>query len=186
MTFNYNHILLSIAKTTVLAMLFYCCTPKGSKGNVVNFHEVAQGVGREVIIKHTDSGRLSAILVTPMLRDFTHVDFPHYEFPEGVELTIYDKKGEGESKVYADYAIQYEKTKMVDLKGNVKIITADSSVLKAPQLYWNQQLHWVFTDQPYDVRFKNGAKNKGSGFDANEDFTNFRSRSNVGTQILEE
>ena len=185
MTFNYNHIVLSIAKTIVLAMLFYCCTPKGAEGSAINFHEVAQGVGREVVIKHTDSGRLAATLLAPVLKDFTHVMFPHYEFPEGVELTVYGKKGE-ESKVYADYAIQYEKTKMVDLQGNVKIVTADSSVLKAPQLYWNQKLHWVYTDQPYYVKFKNGAENKGAGFDANEDFTNFKSRSNVGTQIIEE
>ena len=185
MRFNSKNILLSIAKTTVLAMLFYCCTPKGQQNDTINFEEVAQGTGYEVVVKHTDSGRLSAVLVTPVLKDFTHVSFPHYEFPKGVELTVYGKKGE-ESKVYADYAIQYEKTKVVDLQGNVKIITADSSVLKAPQLYWNQSLHWVYTDQPYDVKFKNGAKNKGSGFDANEDFTNFKSRSNVGTQILED
>lgn len=185
MKFNSNHILSSIAKTTVLAMLFYCCTPKEKEGKAINFQEVAQGIGYEVVVKHTDSGRLTAILVSPVLKDFTHVDFPHYEFPKGVELTIYDKKG-GESKVFADYAIQYEKTKMVDLQGNVRIVTSDSSVLNAPQLYWNQQLHWVYTDKDYDVRFKNGAKNKGSGFDANEDFTNFKSRSNVGTQILED
>jgi len=185
MKFNYNHILLSIVKTTVLAMLFYCCTPKDQKFNTINFHEVAQGTGYEVLVKHTDSGRLAATLLTPVLKDFTHVNFPYYEFPEGVELTVFGKEGE-ESKVFADYAIQYEKTKMVDLKGNVKIITSDSSVLKAPQLYWNQQLHWVYTDQPYDVKFKNGAENKGSGFDANEDFTNFKSRTNVGTQIIEE
>lgn len=185
MKFNFTHISLSIVKTSVLAMLFYCCTPKSQSRNTVNFEEVAQGTGYEVVVKHTDSGRLSATLLTPILKDFTHVEFPYYEFPEGIELTVYGKEGE-ESKVYADYAIQYEKTKMVDLQGNVKIITSDSSVLKAPQLYWNQQLHWVYTDQEYDVRFKNGAKNKGSGFDANEDFTNFKSRSNVGTQIIED
>ena len=185
MEFNSNHILKSIAKTVVLVMLFYCCTPKEQNISAINFEEVAQGTGREVVVKHTDSGRLAATLIAPILKDFTHIDFPHYEFPEGVELTVYDKEG-SESKIFADYAIQYEKTKMVDLQGNVKIITSDSSVLNAPQLYWNQKLHWVYTDQPYDVRFKNGAKNKGSGFDANEDFTNFKSRSNIGTQILED
>ena len=182
---NQNHILISIVKTLVLAMLFYSCTTKSQDGSVVNFEEVAQGTGRDVVIKHTDSGRLSAKLKTSLLKDFTHVKFPYYEFPDGVELTIYGKDST-ESKVFADYAIQYEKTKLVDLKGNVKIITADSTVLDAPQLYWNQKLHWVYTDQPYNVLFENGAKNKGSGFDANEDFTNFKSRSNVGTQVLED
>ena len=185
MKFKSNYILKSIAKTTVLAMLFYCCNSKEQNTTAVNFEEVAQGIGREVEIKHTDSGRLAATMITSVLKDFTHINFPYYEFPEGVELTVFDKEGK-QSKVFADYAIQYEKTKMVDLQGNVKIITSDSSVLNAPQLYWNQKLHWVYTDQPYDVRFKNGAKNKGSGFDANEDFSNFKSRSNVGIQIIED
>jgi len=185
MKFNTSNIFLSIAKTSVLAMLFYCCTPKEEEGSIINFSEVAQGTGRDVVIKHTDSGRLAVKLITPLMKDFTHVDFPYYEFPKGVELTVYAEDST-ESRVFADYAIQYDKTKLVDLKGNVKVVTADSTILNAPQLYWNQKLHWVYTDEPYKVQFKNGAKNQGSGFDANEDFTNFKSRSNIGTQILED
>ena len=185
MKIKYKNIFTNIAIAFVIAMFFYCCTPKEQNGFSVNFHEVAQGVGKDLVIKHTDSGRLSAELISSTMKDFTHVSFPYYEFPDGVELIIYDKKG-GKSKVFADYAIQYEATKIVDMKGNVRVITADSTQLTAPQLYWNQVLHWVYTDNPYDITFNNGAKNKGEGFDANEDFTNFKSRANIGTQILEE
>lgn len=178
-------IIKNIAKIMVLAMFFYACSPSEQEGFSVNFYEVAQGIGKELVIKHTDSGRLSAELITPLMKDFTHISFPYYEFPEGVELIIYDKNG-GTSRVFADHAIQYDATKIVDMKGNVRVITADSTRLTAPQLYWNQALHWVYTDKPYNITFKNGAKNKGEGFDANEDFTNFKSRSNIGTQILED
>ena len=98
MKFFQKNILLSIAKTMVLAMFFYCCSPTEKQNFSVNFHEVAQGVGKELVIKHSDSGRLSAELITPLMKDFTHVFFSYYEFPDGVELVIYDEKG-GESKV---------------------------------------------------------------------------------------
>ncbi|WP_010522070.1 hypothetical protein [Aquimarina agarivorans] len=167
----------------LVAMFFYCCAPKGNQNNTINFTEVAQGVGKEVVVKYTDSGRLVAIMKAPVFKDFTHIDFPYREFPKGVELIVFDKKG-GQSNVKADFGVQYELTNLVDLRGNVKIVTADSVLVNAPQLYWDQKLHWLYTDNDYDAVLKNGAKNKGAGFDVNEDFTNFRSRTNVGTQIL--
>ena len=70
--------------------------------------------------------------------------------------------------------------------GDVVVVTSDSTKLTADQLYWDQVRNWVFTDHPNTIRFKNGAINEGKGFDSNQEFTNFRSRSNVGVQILEE
>ncbi len=43
------------------------------------------------------------------------------------------------SKVTADYAIKYEATNLVDLRNNVNIVTSDSIVLHANQLYWDQK-----------------------------------------------
>jgi len=176
-------ILKNIATIFAVAMFFYACSSKDKDEITVDFKEVAQGIGKDVVIKHTDSGRLSLILKAPVLKDYTHIDFPYTEFPEGIKLTVFDKDG-GESIILADYAIRYELTNLVDLRGNVDITTADSSVLKAPQLYWNQKLKWAYTDQKYSIKAKNGSVNNGNGFDANQEFTIFRSRKNKGQQIL--
>lgn len=166
-------------------MFFYACSAKKENRNTINFKEVAQGVGREVVIKHTDSGRLTAILKADLLKDYTHLDFPYTEFPKGMELTILDQDG-GQSVVVSDYAIQYKKTGIIDLQGDVQIITADSSVLKTSQIYWHQSYNWAFTDQSYSIRAKDGSLNKGNGFDANQKFTIFKSRTNKGKQILKD
>lgn len=167
----------------IVTMFFYACSSDKDNGRIINFKEVAQGQGKEVVIKHTDSGRLTTILKSPILKDYTHLDFPYTEFPKGIELIIYDTKG-GESKVFSDYAIHYKLTNLVDLRGNVRVFTADSSELKAPQLYWNQSLKWAYTDKPYEIKAKNGSINKGDGFDANQKFTLFKSRTNKGKQVL--
>ena len=74
---------------------------------------------------------------------------------------------------------------MIDLRKNVVLITSDSLVLKADQLYWYQAKQWVFTDQPYQIKFKDGSYNDGSRFDSSQDFTAFISRKNTGVQLIE-
>ena len=72
------------------------------------------------------------------------------------------------------------------MRNNVKIITADSVILTTSQLYWDTRKEWVFTDRKYKIRLSNGTENTGVGFDADQDFTIFNSRSNTGIQILED
>jgi hypothetical protein len=75
---------------------------------------------------------------------------------------------------------------MIDLRENVVLITSDSLVLKASQLYWDQANQWVFTDQPYQIKFKDGSYNDGARFDSSQDFTEFLSRKNAGVQLIEQ
>lgn len=115
--------------------------------------------------------------------DFSNFEFPYQEFPEGVEVHFWDE-GE-ENIVTSDYAIRYDNTFIVDLRENVVLTTSDSLVLRASQLYWDQKNQWVFTDQPYQIKFKDGSYNDGARFDSSEDFTNFISRKNQGVQIID-
>lgn len=119
------------------------------------------------------------------MRDFSNKNFPYREFPDGLIVEFYDEERK-KNTVTANYGVIYNETGLIDLQGNVVVITSDSTELTADQLYWDQTINWVFTDHPNTIQFKNGALNKGQGFDSNQEFTNFRSRSNVGVQILEE
>lgn len=144
-----------------------------------------QAVARELDLKYTDSGRLVANLRSPRMLDFSNKKFPYREFPDGLEVEFYDEENQ-KSTVRADYGVVYEETGLIDLQGEVVIFTSDSTRLEASQLYWDQNLGWVFTDKPNKIRFPNGALNEGQGFDANQNFGNFRSRINVGVQIIED
>ncbi len=143
---------------------------------------VAEGKG--INFKYTDSGKLVTNLLTEKLLDYSNLKFPYKEFPEGIEVLFWDKEGK-KSTVNSDYAIQYDKTGLVDLRKNVVLVTADSVVLKANQLYWDQKNQWVFTDLPYQIKFKDGSYNDGARFDGNQDFTIFLSRKNQGVQLID-
>lgn len=141
-------------------------------------------VGKNINFKYTDSGKMVSNLLADKLLDFSNLKFPYKEFPEGIEVHFWDEKN-NENIVMADYAIQYDDTGLIDLRQNVEIITSDSVVLRADQLYWDQKSAWVFTDQRYRIIFKDGSYNEGESFDSNQDFTIFLSRRNQGVQLLD-
>ena len=140
-------------------------------------------IGVDINVKYTDSGKVKTNLLSKKLLDYSNYGFPYQEFPEGVEVRFWE---DGEmSTVTADYAIRYEETGMIDMRDNVKIITSDSLVLSATQLYWDQNSQWVFTDQPYRIEFKDGSYNDGGQFDSSQDFTEFISLKNNGVQLID-
>ncbi len=168
----------------LIAVTLFAC--KGNKNEIKKLNlkdDAPLAIGKEINLKYTDSGKVVANLLTPTLLDFTNFNFPYREFPNGLTLYFYQ---EGKTTtIQSDYAMFYEKNDLVDLRENVKIITADSLVLHANQLYWDQKNKWVFTDQPYTITFSDGSFNDGIGFDSSEDFTTFLSRKNQGIQFID-
>lgn len=142
-------------------------------------------IGKGINLFYTDSGKVKAHLKSPLMYDFSTQKFPYREFPKGLKVEFFNEKQE-KNTIKADYGIIYEATGLVDLRGNVKIITSDSTVVHANQLYWDQNREWVFTDVPYRVKLGDGGTNRGEGFDSNENFDNFSSRSNIGVQVIDE
>ena len=147
--------------------------------------DAPQSIGAGINLIYTDSGRVVATLKSEVMKDFTNKEFAYREFPEGLKVEFLDENRK-KNTVTADYGIIYSETGLIDLQGNVVVVTSDSTKLMADQLYWDQANSWVFTDHPNIIRFKNGALNEGQGFDSNQEFSNFRSRSNIGVQIFEE
>ncbi|MAP54344.1 LPS export ABC transporter periplasmic protein LptC [Altibacter sp.] len=179
------HSIKSVMATLVVITLFAC------EGNYQNIRQLSLtdgapiAEGRNIDLKYTDSGKVVTNLLAPLLHDYSNYEFPYQEFPEGVEVRFWNEKNE-KSTVTSDYAIRFEGTNIVDLRKNVVLVTSDSTILKADQLYWDQKNKWVFTDQPYQMKLKDGSYNDGARFDSNEDFTNFLSRKNQGVQIIDQ
>ena len=163
--------------------LFSC---EGNYKNIQKMNlkdEEPVAVGRTINLKYTDSDKVTVNLLAPLLKDYSNFEFPYQEFPEGIILYFWDK--ENKSTVSSDYAVQFKNTGIVDLIGNVKITTSDSTIIKAKQLYWDQANEWIFTNQPYQIIFADGSYNDGLQFDSNQEFTSFLSRNNQGIQLVD-
>lgn len=127
------------------------------------------GVAENINLKHTDSGRVSANLLSPKMLDYSNRDFPYSEFPEGIVLNLFDEQNK-KSVVVSDYAIVYDQTGLLDLQGNV-VITSENGVLKTEQLFYDQKKEWLFTNKPVEYKTENDIIH-GNGFDSNSKFTN--------------
>ncbi|GAA0752611.1 LPS export ABC transporter periplasmic protein LptC [Psychroflexus lacisalsi] len=185
MIFRNTFIYKSIAVCLFTAMLFSC------EGNLKEVKEMEkdflepQSKVYDLNLFYTDSGSVRANLRSPKMLDYSNRKFPFREFPQGIELDFFEQDS-SKNTVYSDYAIQYLETGLIDLRKNVKIVTSDSTILRGPQLYWDQQQEWLFTDYSYSLQLPNGARNEGEGFDSDQKFNTFNSRSNTGIQYIKD
>ncbi len=121
---TYQKLIQGIVTVSAVTMLFSC---EGNLERVRAFDmpgENPQAVGRNLNLKYTDSGRLVATLKSERMLDFTNLAFPYREFPDGIEVEFFDEERK-KNTVTANYAIIYDQTNLIDLQGDVVLITSE-------------------------------------------------------------
>jgi LPS export ABC transporter protein LptC len=157
--------------TIIMVTMFFSCSDSFNQVQKMGISENEPiGIAENINLKYTDSGRVTANLISPKMLDFTNRDFPYNEFPEGIALDIFDDENK-KSVVVANYAIIYNETNLIDLQGNVVITTNDKRVLKTEQLFYDQKREWLFTNKPVTFISETDIIH-GNGFDSNSKFTN--------------
>jgi LPS export ABC transporter protein LptC len=166
------HMLSSLRKVLLLcaATLFLVsCGDNIDEVRKINIKELnPMGEAQDFNLKYTDSGKIKAILKSPQMLDFSHLEFPFTEFPKGIKVTIYDDQA-NQSVVVSNYAISYSGSNIIDLRGKVKITTHDGKMLETEQLYYDQKNEWFFTQKAYKFTDKGNVIN-GIGIDFSKDF----------------
>lgn len=166
--------------------MLFACDNNLNEVNKFNLEvDNPQGVAKKINLFYTDSGAVKANLRSPKMLDYSNEKYPYRIFPIGVEVDFFNSDST-KNTIIADSAIVHANSDLIDMRHNVKIITADSLILTTSQLYWDTSKQWVFTDRDYKIRLANGTENQGTGFDADQEFTVFNSRSNTGVQIIED
>jgi len=145
--------------------------------NSVAFSPV--GRSENINLKYTDSGKVKAILVSPLMLDYSNLEYGFNEFPRGVNVTLIDDQQKN-SYIVSDYAITYADTDIIDLQGNVKITSNDGSVLATQQLYYDQKNEWFYTEKRFKFTDGKGGMLEGPGIDFNKDFTIMNTQRNTG------
>ena len=170
MTIALKYKLLHIVTAIAVTMFFSCKDNFKAVQNIGSSEHQPIGVAEDINLKYTDSGKVEAILKSPKMFDYSNREFGYNEFTEGVHLELFEndvKKG----TVISNYAIVYNKTNIIDLQGDVKVVTDAKDTLFAQQLYYDNSREWLFTNKP--VTFRTGQDLiHGNGFDSNSEFTN--------------
>jgi LPS export ABC transporter protein LptC len=155
---------------TVLAVtLFFGCESNFKEVQKINFSEfVPAGDTDMANTKYTDSGRITGVLISPKMLDYSNVSFPFTEFPKGIDVTLYDKK-QKRTFITANYAVSYKNTSIIDLQGKVKIKSEAGQMLETEQLFFDQKNEWFYTERKFKLTDVKGVSN-GQGIDFSKDF----------------
>ena len=171
---------------SVLAVtLFFSCDDGSSILKQINqFNENPVGIAYDIRMTYTDSAKVKAILTAPINLDYTHLSFKYSEFPEGLKIIFYNDNNE-ENTVVADYGILYNQTRIVDLQGNVVLLSNSGSRLETSQMYWDSEKEWLFTEQPFTFKSENEDM-AATRLDTNKEFSKFQTGKLTGTILVEE
>lgn len=181
---RYTNIFVKTVTIVFVTVFFYACQDNYADIKRMQKASLAPaGIAENINLKHTDSGKLRAHLISAKMLDFSNKEFAYNSFPEGLVVYLYENGNK--TTVKADQAVVYNKTQLIDLRGNVQVLTHDGKKLLADQLYYDQKTEWLFTNQSYKYESEDGGYNIGKGgFDANADFTIFSSFDNDGEQYI--
>jgi LPS export ABC transporter protein LptC len=173
-------------RTIIIILIFFIsCEDNFQEIKNINSNDrLPVGIAEDIKLIYTDSSKVKAVLTAPLNKDFTNQDFPFSEFPNGINITFFDEN-KNATLVKANYAITYNKTNIVDLKGDVIINVHDGSILKTSQLFWDPEQEWLFTEEKFS--FKNDDYDIiAKRLDANRSFTVFNTGKLDGKVLVEE
>ncbi|UQD55901.1 LPS export ABC transporter periplasmic protein LptC [Flavobacterium sp. K5-23] len=163
-----KYIIISVV-TVFTVTLFFGCESNFKEVQKINFTEFTpNGDADNVNLKYTDSGRITSVLISSKMLDFTTISFPFTEFPKGIDVTFYDKNGK-KTRITSNYAVSYKSTSIIDLKGKVKIASEEGQTLETEQLFFDQKNEWFFTEKKFKFTDLKGVSN-GQGIDFSKDF----------------
>ena len=155
--------------TALAVTLFFGCESNFKEVQKINFSEfVPAGDTDMATTKYTDSGRITGVLISPIMLDYSNVSFPFTEFPKGIDVTLYDKKGK-RTFIKSNYAVSYKNTSIIDLQGKVKITSEAGQMLETEQLFFDQKNEWFYTERKFKLTDVKGVSN-GQGIDFSKDF----------------
>lgn len=169
---NNIYIFMNLVIAIAVTLFFSCKNNFDEVQKVGVLQNQPVGEAENIDLKYSeydsDSVKLLANLLSSKMLDYSNRNFSFSEFPEGIELIVYGEDNK-QTKIFADYAIIYNDTDIIDLRDNVIIATHEKDTLLTDQLYYNEKLEWVFTNQPFTY-----GPLHGNGFDSDKDFKNFQ------------
>ncbi len=103
-----------------------------------------------------------------------------------IDASFFDSAGKEEARVKADSGTAVERTNFVQLRGNVKVLYANGTVIDTDSLKWDQEKDRVTTDGYVKIVKKDGSEIEGEGLITDPQFTSYRIIKPVGSIKVEE
>jgi len=133
--------------------------------------------------EYSDSAYKKLVVLAPEALDYSHAENPYQEFPKGIDVTFFDKFGNQDSHLRANYAKRLLKDNQWQARGDVQVTNIKGEKLSTEHLIWDVEKEIIRSDE--FVRIVSGDEViMGEGFEADQNFTSYKIFRNVSGEIL--
>lgn len=152
-------------------MLISCENSMEKVKQFIEYDTISGLTAYEVEIVRSDSGRMTAKLIAPVMHSVSENDSSMLEFPKGFVVYIFDGDTTPTAKISGDYGVNYEHRELMMARHNVVVENTETQeLLETESLYWDQKNQRLYTgsmvkiSSPDKIVF-------GDSMTANESFT---------------
>lgn len=104
-------------------------------------------IAYDIEIYFSDSGKLQAVLMAPVMERVKDEDDEYLEFPKGFKAVFYDSVANPESEITAKYGINFEKKNIMEARNNVIVKNfAKLEQLNTERLIWDRKKKKIYSD----------------------------------------
>ncbi len=110
---------------------------------------------------------------------------PYWAFEKGVYLEKFDTLFRIDASIKADTAYYYDKKKLWELKGNVRILSQRGDKFQTDLLFWDEKKEKVYSDKYIQIEQEDKVL-RGYGFESNQDLTEYEIKNTTGVFTIED
>jgi LPS export ABC transporter protein LptC len=161
--------------------LLLSCEKKSEVLKELTIKELPSLSARNIETMYSDSGKVTIVVRSPLINQYTGGDEPHTLFPEGLTVLFYDKKTVPQASIYSKFARYTEKNKQWELRDSVVAVNTDGDILETELLYWSEPKESVWSDRFVRITGKDQII-MGTGFESDPRLTRWKIK-NVSATI---
>jgi LPS export ABC transporter protein LptC len=128
---------------------------------------------RDIEVVYTDSSYTVFILKSPVSRRIYTKQSVKEEFPEGIEVTFYDRTNQPRSWLTSEYALRDQSNRTITVQKNVLLRNDQGERMEGPELIWDEKAKEIHTDRFVKITRADGSIVYSYGFKSNERFTRY-------------
>jgi LPS export ABC transporter protein LptC len=133
----------------------------------------------DVDVIYSDSAKVKAHMTSPLMIKYK-VAKPYTEMPKGVKVIFYDPNMNENGTLTADFAVQHEQEKTIELRKNVVGVNAKGETFTSDELIWDQTTKQVHSSKLVHVKMADGSIADGTSFTSDEGLNHWKLDNGTG------
>jgi len=175
----------SIGAYIFASMLFSCKNNLETINTLTKKDSIPDIQARDYSVLYSDSSKILFNLKAPLIQQYSSIKEPFTEFPAGINVVYFAGFPDTSSMFRADHATRFDKEQRWETRGNVVARNIKNEILNTEFLVWDERTKKIYSDKKVIVTSGTDII-KGTGFEADQDFTNWKIKNVSGILTFEE